>query len=47
MAYHANKKSPDMVKFSARFLTAKKKSQHRLAYGNKNDKGGLIAIFGN
>ncbi|OSL49340.1 hypothetical protein EATG_00207 [Escherichia coli H605] len=35
MAYHANKKSPAGVKFSVHFLTAKKKSQHRLAYGNK------------
>ncbi|OSL31621.1 hypothetical protein EAPG_00251 [Escherichia albertii B156] len=35
MANHANKKSPFVVKFSVRFLTANKKSQRRLACGNK------------
>ncbi|OSM05622.1 hypothetical protein EBCG_02669 [Escherichia marmotae] len=35
MANHANKKSPTLVRFSAYFLAAKKKSQRRLAYGNK------------
>ncbi|KEK81879.1 hypothetical protein AB48_2997 [Escherichia coli 3-475-03_S1_C2] len=29
------KKSPTVVKSNARILTAKKISQHRLAYGNK------------
>ena len=45
MANHANKKSPTVVKSNARILTAKKISQHRLAYGNKDDKGGLIAVL--
>ncbi|MHA6384247.1 hypothetical protein ACX3V1_15640, partial [Escherichia coli] len=35
MANHANKKSPTIVKSNARISTAKKISQHRLAYGNK------------
>ncbi|AXC69184.1 hypothetical protein DLB95_07690 [Salmonella enterica subsp. diarizonae] len=33
MANHANKKPPDVESFSAPALTAKKISQHPLAYG--------------
>ncbi|XNM87321.1 hypothetical protein ACLK18_02345 [Escherichia coli] len=47
MANHA-KKSPTVVKSNARiFFTAKKISQHRLVIAKKDDKGGLIAVFGN
>ncbi|CDL43916.1 hypothetical protein KZD03_10315 [Escherichia coli] len=47
MANHANKKSPTIVKSNARISTAKKISQHRLLMAIKDDKGELIAVFGN
>ncbi|HCS7033457.1 TPA: hypothetical protein RY491_004428 [Escherichia albertii] len=47
MANHANKKSPFVVKFSVRFLTANKKASVGWLVETKNDKGGLITVFGN
>ncbi|GAB5073166.1 hypothetical protein SedNR2807_33520 [Citrobacter sedlakii] len=45
MAYHANKKRPDVAKFSGLFLTANKISQHSLAYGKIALRSGIKPIF--